>query len=218
MSRTQVLDYGIDVGWNDNNEYGLWDGMPTCDGFGQASPARPRARRLQAAADDPRHARGAAAASRTQRRFTVTRAGCPGIQRYAQTWSGDNATGWRSLKWNLRTGLQMSLSGMFNIGHDVGGFSGPVPDAELLIRWTQAGSIHPRFIMNSWKPDGVYTSPWLHAAGDAGDPGRDPAALSADALSLFADASRGRAAAPAPLADLCRIRADAVRRSPTMTS
>jgi alpha-glucosidase len=58
----------------------------------------------------------------------------------------------------------MSLSGMFNIGHDVGGFSGPVPDAELLVRWTQAGSIHPRFIMNSWKPDGVYTSPWLHPA------------------------------------------------------
>jgi alpha-glucosidase len=33
----------------------------------------------------------------------------------------------------------MSLSGMFNIGHDVGGFAGPPPDPELLIRWTQAG-------------------------------------------------------------------------------
>jgi alpha-glucosidase len=37
-----------------------------------------------------------------------------------------------------------------------------VPDTELLIRWTQALLLHPRFIMNSWKPDGVYTSPWLH--------------------------------------------------------
>ena len=56
----------------------------------------------------------------------------------------------------------MSLSGMFNIGHDVGGFAGPPPDPELLIRWTQAGLLHPRFLMNSWKDDGVTTSPWLH--------------------------------------------------------
>ena len=56
----------------------------------------------------------------------------------------------------------MSLSGMFNIGHDIGGFAGPAPDPELLIRWTQAGVLHPRFLMNSWKPDGVTTSPWLH--------------------------------------------------------
>jgi alpha-glucosidase len=31
-----------------------------------------------------------------------------------------------------------------------------------LIRWTQAGLLHPRFLMNSWKDDGVTTSPWLH--------------------------------------------------------
>jgi len=31
-----------------------------------------------------------------------------------------------------------------------------------VIRWTQAGLLHPRFLMNSWKDDGVTTSPWLH--------------------------------------------------------
>ncbi len=103
------------------------------------------------------------AAKPGERQFTVTRAGCPGIQRYAQSWSGDNTTSWDSLRMEpAQLGLQMSLSGMLNTGHDIGGFSGPVPDAELLIRWTQAGVLHPRFIMNSWKPDGVYTSPWLH--------------------------------------------------------
>jgi alpha-glucosidase len=56
----------------------------------------------------------------------------------------------------------MAMSGLFATGHDVGGFSGPVPEAELLIRWTQAGVLHPRFLMNSWKSDGIYTSPWLH--------------------------------------------------------
>ena len=92
----------------------------------------------------------------------MTRAGCPGVQRYAQSWSGDNTTSWETLRWNLRTGLQMALSGIVNTGHDIGGFAGPVPDAELLIRWTQTGVVHPRFIMNSWKPDGVINSPWLH--------------------------------------------------------
>jgi alpha-glucosidase len=56
----------------------------------------------------------------------------------------------------------MSLSGMFNIGHDVAGFSGPAPEPELLVRFTQAGVLHPRFLMNSWKADGTITTPWLH--------------------------------------------------------
>ena len=77
----------------------------------------------------------------------------------SQTWSGDNTTGWRSLRYNLRTGLNMGLSGMFNIGHDVGGFAGPSPDAELLVRWLQAGALHPRFVMNSWKADGTVRAP-----------------------------------------------------------
>ena len=160
--KTQVLDYGIDVGWNDNNEYGLWEDGAQCAGFGEAIPLE-LARGLQPLLMTRATIEAQRERQPAERGFTVTRAGCPGIQRYAQTWSGDNSTSWRSLKWNLRTGLQMSLSGMFNIGHDVGGFSGPVPDAELLVRWTQAGSVHPRFIMNSWKPDGVYTAPWLHA-------------------------------------------------------
>ena len=71
--------------------------------------------------------------------YTISRAGPPGIQRHAQTWSGDNTTSWATLKWNIRTGLQMSLSGLFNIGHDVGGFYGPLPDPELFLRWVQSG-------------------------------------------------------------------------------
>ena len=157
-----VLATGIDAGWNDNNEYELWDEDATCDGFGTATPLallRPAQSLLMTRATLEAQARARPA----ERPFTVTRAGCPGIQRYAQSWSGDNTTSWDTLRWNLRTGLQMSLSGITNTGHDVGGFAGPVPDAELLVRWTQAGLVHPRFIMNSWKPDGVFTNPWLHA-------------------------------------------------------
>jgi alpha-glucosidase len=157
----QVLDYGVDAGWNDNNEYGLSDDEAICAGFGEPTPLtllRPVQALLMT-----RATRDAQLALKPDARpFTVTRAGGPGLQRYAQTWSGDNTTSWESLKWNFRTGLGMSLSGMFNIGHDIGGFAGPPPDPELLIRWTQAGLLHPRFLMNSWKDDGVTTSPWLH--------------------------------------------------------
>jgi alpha-glucosidase len=52
---------------------------------------------------------------------------------------------------------------MFNTGHDIGGFHGPVPDAELLVRWTQNGIFSPRCIMNSWKAGGETNTPWLHA-------------------------------------------------------
>jgi alpha-glucosidase len=158
-----VLGTGIDAAWNDNNEYELWDEAATCGNFGNPTPLellRPMQSLLMTRASVEAQLR----ANPTERAFSVTRAGCPGIQRFAQTWSGDNTSDWKSLRWNLRTGLQMSLSGMYNTGHDIGGFEGPVPDAELLIRWTQTGVIHPRFIMNSWKPDGVYNSPWLHEA------------------------------------------------------
>ncbi|HTS91274.1 MAG TPA: glycoside hydrolase family 31 protein [Stellaceae bacterium] len=160
--REQILAMGIDSAWNDNNEYELWNEDARCEAFGHAAPlelVRPAQALLMTRASIEEQARIKPA----ERPFTVTRAGCPGIQRYAQTWSGDNSTSWASLRWNLRTGLQMSLSGMFNIGHDVGGFSGPVPSPELLVRFTQSGLLHPRFIMNSWKADGTVTTPWLHA-------------------------------------------------------
>ena len=155
---TAVLGTGIDCGWNDNNEYELWD-EDAATAAGPLALTRPVQSLLMTRATieaQRGHAPG-------ERAFTVTRAGCPGIQRYAQTWSGDNTTSWDSLRWNIRTGLQMAMSGMVNVGHDVGGFAGPVPDAELLVRWTQACVLNPRLIMNSWKPDGVINSPWLHA-------------------------------------------------------
>ena len=159
--RNQVLDYGIDAGWNDNNEYEIWDDEAVSHGFGVPLPIE-RSRPLHALLMTRATAEAQAAHRPDERVYTITRAGPPGIQRYAQTWSGDNTTSWHTLRWNLRMGLTMSLSGMFNTGHDVGGFHGPVPDAELLIRWVQNGVFSPRFIMNSWKAGGETNTPWLH--------------------------------------------------------
>ncbi len=80
----------------------------------------------------------------------------------AQTWSGDNDTAWKTLRWNLRQGLGMCLSGLFNIGHDVGGFHGPTPEPELFCRFIEFCALWPRFVMNSWKSSGIVNLPWMY--------------------------------------------------------
>jgi len=107
-----------------------------------------------------------------KRPYLISRSGCAGMQRYVQTWSGDNRTSWDTLRFNTRMGLGMSLSGLFNVGHDVGGFSGDKPDAELFVRWVQNGVMHPRFTIHSWNDDHTVNEPWMY-------PGVTPAIRSA---------------------------------------
>ncbi len=164
--QAQALDVGIDAGWNDNNEYEIWGDAACAAGFGETLPL-PRSRSLQPLLMTRATHDQQAASKPAERVYTITRAGPPGLQRYAQTWTGDNTTSWHTLRWNQRMALTMGLSGLFNVGHDIGGFDGPVPDVELLIRWTQACCLLPRMIMNSWKADGSVNSPWLHAEATA---------------------------------------------------
>ena len=98
----------------------------------------------------------------SKRPFLVSRSGGPGMQRYAQTWTGDNFTSWKTLRYNLRMGHGLSLSGIFNFGHDVGGFAGPKPEPELFMRWIEQSIYWPRFSIHSWKADGSASEPWMY--------------------------------------------------------
>ncbi len=141
---TQLLEMGIDSTWNDNNEYEVWDGEARCYGFGREiaiKHIRPVMPLLMMRAS-----------LEAQQRFAPQKRPYPDLplrlrrmQRYVQTWSGDNRTNWDTLRYNIRMGLGMSLSGLFNVGHDVGGFSGDKPEPELFVRWVQNGVMHPRF-------------------------------------------------------------------------
>lgn len=159
----QVLDAGFTATWNDNNECELWDETATVDGFGAPLPAID-VRPLHALLMTRASFEATLACQPDQRPYTISRAGPIGIARYGETWSGDNTTSWRTLKWNLRQGLSMSLSGIPFIGHDIGGFDGPKPGPELFVRWIEMMSLHPRAVMNSWKPQlGQPESlPWMH--------------------------------------------------------
>jgi alpha-glucosidase len=158
----QLLKVGVDSAWNDNNEFELRDDAARCDGFGDPIPvgmARPLLTLLMGRASyeaiqqyDP-----------GKRPYVISRAGCPGVQRYAQTWSGDNATSWHTLRYNIPMGLGLSLSGLPNTGHDVGGFVGDSPDPELFVRWVQNGIFHPRFTIHSIGVGAQVNTPWMYA-------------------------------------------------------
>lgn len=97
-----------------------------------------------------------------RRPYVVCRSGHAGIQRYAQTWAGDNLTCWEALKYNIATILGMGLSGVANQGCDIGGFYGEAPEAELLVRWVQNGIFQPRFSIHSVNLDNTVTEPWMY--------------------------------------------------------
>ena len=57
----------------------------------------------------------------------------------------------------IATMLGMGLSGVANIGSDVGGFYGPAPEEELFVRWVQNGIFMPRFSIHSTNTDNTVT-------------------------------------------------------------
>ena len=159
--QAQLLDYGIDSTWNDNNEFEVNKESAQCVGFGEPvniGQARAlltlmmiRASYEQQLTNRP-----------NERPFLISRAGAPGMQRYVQTWSGDNFTSWQTMQYNISMGLGLGLSGMANTGHDVGGFAGRKPTPELFLRWVQNSIFHPRFTIHSWKENDGASEPWMY--------------------------------------------------------
>lgn len=79
-------------------------------------------------------------------KLVFARSGYSGSQRYPVHWGGDPQADWEGLAASIRGGLSWGLSGGAYYAHDIGGFYG-TPDAELYVRWAQAGIFfsHVRF-------------------------------------------------------------------------
>ena len=170
-----VIDVGTDSVWDDNCEYDSLldkDAKVDFDGkggtIGQLKPLMCTLMCLLGNEAVEEHNPDA-------RPYVVCRSGSSGIQKYAQTWCGDNYTSWKSLQYNIPIITGMGLSGQPNEGADIGGFAGPAPSEELFVRWVQNGIFQPRFSIHSASNDNTVTEPWMF---------RDSAPLIREAILL----------------------------------
>ncbi|WP_245977513.1 glycoside hydrolase family 31 protein [Halopiger aswanensis] len=77
-----------------------------------------------------------------QRPFLLNRNLYAGGQRYAALWTGDNVSSWAHLRKSIPMQLNLGLSGLPFVGHDIGGFVGR-PSPELFARWMELGAFVP---------------------------------------------------------------------------
>lgn len=95
---------------------------------------------------------------------TFSRAGYTGSQTAPCHWAGDQISTWEAFKAVLLAGQNLGICGVPFWGWDIGGFSGPIPSAELYLRSTAAATFAP--IMqyhsehNQHKPVSVDRTPW----------------------------------------------------------
>ncbi|MCD7723727.1 MAG: hypothetical protein LUH82_07260 [Clostridiales bacterium] len=162
MVTKKLLDYGITATWNDNNEFDIKDSGAVAAGFNSKQVSAQRIRPVFTYLMVAASYRAQIEKRPEIRPFLSSRSGSIAIRRFAQTWSGDNRTEFSDLRCCHNIGLTMSLSGLYFYGHDLGGFSGPKPSRELLLRWLQHGIFEPRFTIHSWNSDGSATMPWTY--------------------------------------------------------
>ena len=172
-----LREQGIDCMWNDNNEYTIADDGWQCALDLKSLKVPPHLSRRDVGLwgrgiHTELHGRAShdalLAADPDSRPFVLTRSATAGTLRYAcSSWSGDNITGWDGMKGANALSLNAGMCLMQCYGHDIGGFEGPQPSAELLLRWVQQGIYSQRFAINCFKTGednnvGDVIEPWMH--------------------------------------------------------
>ncbi|PKS06088.1 hypothetical protein jhhlp_007922 [Lomentospora prolificans] len=168
---------GIDGMWNDNNEYSIpsddWIcALQTVSPFGEGMKDRHVGlwgRALQTELMGKSSYNACVDHAPNERPMVLTRSATAGTMRYAcSSWSGDNVTSWEGMKGGNALSLNAGFSLLQCYGHDIGGFEGPQPSPELLVRWVQLGIHSPRFAINCYKTSandnlvGEVIEPWMY--------------------------------------------------------
>jgi alpha-glucosidase len=167
-----LLDAGIAGFWNDMNEPAAFalqgdQTLPRTVRHAAADAADQSGSRNHGEVHNvygmmmARATREGLAALRPERRpVVITRAGWAGVQRYATSWTADNASTWASLRLTVPMMLGLGLSGLGFSGPDVGGFAGEAT-GELFTRWVQMAAFMPFFRAHTAKgtPD---QEPWSY--------------------------------------------------------
>jgi alpha-glucosidase len=156
-----VIDIGTNSIWDDNCEYdSILDKDAVCDFDGKGGTIG-ELKPLMCTIMCKLGGDAVREHDPNARPYIVCRSGSAGIQRYAQTWCGDNYTSWETLRYNIPIITGMGLSGQPNEGADIGGFAGPAPSEELFVRWVQNGIFQARFSIHSASNDNTVTEPWM---------------------------------------------------------
>ena len=156
-----VIDIGTNSIWDDNCEYdSILDKDAVCDFDGKTGTIG-ELKPLMCTIMCKLGGDAVREHDPNARPYIVCRSGSAGIQRYAQTWCGDNYTSWETLRYNIPIITGMGLSGQPNEGADIGGFAGPAPSEELFVRWVQNGIFQARFSIHSASNDNTVTEPWM---------------------------------------------------------
>jgi alpha-glucosidase len=167
---TLYKDYmatGLDGVWNDMNEPAVFDvpnkQMPESNVHeadpelgGRGNHLRYRNIFGMQMVRASRH--GMEKANPDKRPFVLTRSNFLGGHRYAATWTGDNKSNWRHLRWSIPMVLNLGLSGQPFVGPDIGGFADNA-DGELFARWMGIGALLPFGRGHSVK-DSIDHEPW----------------------------------------------------------
>ncbi|KAI1100534.1 glycoside hydrolase family 31 protein [Jackrogersella minutella] len=170
-----LKEVGIDAMWNDNNEYNTpnddWQcALETVD----VPPGETRkniglwGRALNTELNGKSSHDATIECEPGVRPFILTRSATAGTMKYcSSSWSGDNVTSWEGMRGANSLALNAGFSLIQCYGHDIGGFEGPQPTPELLVRWIQLGVHSPRFAINCYKTGddnivGDVIEPWQY--------------------------------------------------------
>lgn len=171
----KLREQGIDAMWNDNNEYTIPNDTWQMSLKNKKRPAGAKneiglwGRAMQTELMGQASYEGLLDGEPNVRPFVLTRSAGIGTLRYCcSSWSGDNMTSWEGMKGANALSLTAGISLMHQYGHDIGGFEGPQPSPELLLRWIQLGIYGPRFAINCFKTSpednqsGEVIEPWMY--------------------------------------------------------
>ena len=146
---TDFMATGVDGVWNDMNEPSVFGGpdgtMPEDNWHGGGElPAGPHLRyhNVYGMLMTRASREGIQAVNPDKRPFVLTRSNFLGGQRYAATWTGDNASTGEHMRLSIPMSLTLGLSGQPFSGPDLGGFAKEA-SADLFARWIGFGAFFP---------------------------------------------------------------------------
>ncbi|MFD1258178.1 glycoside hydrolase family 31 protein [Mucilaginibacter terrae] len=156
---TALTEPGVEGFWNDMNEPAVWNqNIPWIVKFGDKF--MPEVRNVYGMMMAKATYEGTRKILGNKRPFVLTRAAYSGTQRFSAVWTGDNTATDEHLLLGARLVNSLGVSGMANVGVDIGGFSGN-PTPEMMVRWMSLGTYTPMYRNHSIK-DSDFREPWQY--------------------------------------------------------